>query len=482
MTDERFDLVVLGSGTVGQGPAYEAAKAGWRVAVVESGPPGGTCANRGCDAKKPYVNAAGAVAAWRRLAGKGLREVERGGEGGVERGGERGVEGVDWPSAHAFKRSFTDPIPDRTRRAMREAGLALIEGEPRFVERSAVEVTLKSGGTRKLRGERFLIATGLKPRPLDFTGCERMTSSDEFLELERLPRRIVFVGGGYISMEFAHAAARAGVACTVVERNGCPMRSFDGELVHRLMEATRAVGIGIACDNCVTRVEAAGEGVLAAVCEETGNRYEAELVVHGAGRVPSIEGLCLEVAGIEHDIGRGVRVDRELRSVSRDDVWAGGDVAWVQFPEDHDPLEGNPGQFTPVASRDATALRGNIVRGESRRPDYRGMPEVAFTLPSMARVGLNRKAAEQAGYEVRERRGDLASWKYYRELGVEHAAFHTLTDGKTGRLLGVSLLSPEAPITINIFALAIRHGMTAADLKAAMFAYPTEASGIAGML
>lgn len=480
MADATFGLVVLGSGTVGQGPAYEAAKAGWRVAVVECGPPGGTCATRGCDAKKPFVNAAAAVAAARRLAGKGV------GMGTVE--GEIPGAGVHWRAAHAFKRTFTDPIPDRTRADLRKAGIELVEGEPRFVERSVVEVALHGGGTRLLRGDRFLIATGLKPRPLDIEGADLVCSSDEFLELETLPPRVLFVGGGYISMEFAHAAARvggAGVTCTVVERGGCPLRAFDSDLVHRLMAASEAAGVHIQCDQCVTRVERSDDDTFVAVCEDTGKRFEADLVVHGAGRVPSIDGLFLDVAGVEHDMKRGVVVDRTLRSVSREDVWAGGDVAAVQFPDDGeggDPLEGNPGQFTPIASRDAKALRGNIVRGESNRPDYRAMPSVCFTLPSLAGVGLSPDAARKAGFDVEEKRGDMSGWKYYRELGVEHAGFHTVTDRASGRLLGAAMLSPEAAVTINIFAFAIRQGMTVTDLKATLFAYPTEASGIGSML
>ncbi|MFG0319142.1 MAG: FAD-dependent oxidoreductase, partial [Planctomycetota bacterium JB042] len=187
---DEFDVVVIGSGATGQSVAYAAREDGMSVAIVEARTLGGTCPNRGCDAKKVYVNAAEAFEATVRLAGKGLRTNDL---------------SIRWDELLRTKRSFTDPIHDGTADRLRDAGIEAVLGRARFVDPHALDVD-----GRRLRGDRIVVATGSRPAPVEFPGGERMIDSDAFLELEALPRRVVFVGGGFVSFEFAHVAARAG--------------------------------------------------------------------------------------------------------------------------------------------------------------------------------------------------------------------------------------------------------------------------------
>src|SRR5574338_480134 len=206
---ERFDLVVLGTGQGGSGPAFKCRKAGWRVAVVDDLPYGGTCALRGCDPKKVLVGAAELVDWHRRMAGHGLAGDVR----------------IDWPALMRFKRSFTDPIPEKREAAFRQAGIATYHGHARFVSDHELVVAEET-----LDAAHVVIATGARPAPLGIPGEQYVRSSTEFLELDELPRRIAFIGAGYISFEFAHIAQRAGAAAIVLGR-GAPLRRFDQDVV-----------------------------------------------------------------------------------------------------------------------------------------------------------------------------------------------------------------------------------------------------------
>src|SRR5438067_9557495 len=177
--ERQFDLVVVGTG-VTSAVASRCREAGWTVAVVDSRPFGGTCALRGCVPKKILVTATEAVHAARDLAGHGVRAADV---------------GLDWPELIRFKRSMIDSTPARTEQAWAAVGVEQFHGRARFVGPTTLAV-----GDDRLVGRRILIAAGAMPAPLPFAGAERLTTSEQFLSLERLPARLVFVGGGYISI------------------------------------------------------------------------------------------------------------------------------------------------------------------------------------------------------------------------------------------------------------------------------------------
>src|SRR5690606_9951784 len=176
---KRYDLVVIGSGSAASVAAKRCRTAGWSVAVIDHRPFGGTCALRGCDPKKILIGAAETVDQVRRLAGKGVRH------GDLE---------LDWPELMGFKRSFTDPVPEARESAFREQGIECYHGRARLAGRNAVAVD-----EEHLEGRYLLLASGAKPMPLGIGGEEHLVTSDEFMELDELPRRIVLVGGGYIA-------------------------------------------------------------------------------------------------------------------------------------------------------------------------------------------------------------------------------------------------------------------------------------------
>ncbi len=447
---EPLDLIVIGTGSAGSAPAYRCRRAGWRVGVVDELPYGGTCALRGCDPKKVLVGAA-EVADWhRRMQGRGLS----------------GDTHISWPELMRFKRTFTDPVPADREKAFQEAGIATYHGPARFEspERLSVDGQL-------LEARHFVVAAGAKPRHLGIPGEEYLLTSTAFLELDQLPARIAFLGAGYISFEFAHVSQRAGAQATIIGR-GKPLQHFEQDLVTRLVDHTRSVGIELRLDTEVTGLEKRGGGYRL-LLDAQGRRetIDADLVIHGGGRVPNTEGLDLRAADVATEPDGGVRVNEFLQSVTNPRVYAAGDAAAA------------PGSLplTPVAGYEGAIVASNLLKGNARRPDYRGIPSVVFTVPPLAGVGLTESEARAQELDIRIKVDDTSSWYSNRRVAETCAMFKVIVD-EADRIVGAHLLGPHAEEVINLFALAIRSGVPATDLKHLLYAYPTGGSDVPYML
>lgn len=447
--ERQYDLVVVGTG-VTSAVASRCREAGWTVAVVDRRPFGGTCALRGCVPKKILVSAAEAVHAARDLA-----------DTGVPAGGLT----IDWGPLLRFKRSLVGPTTERTEQAWARIGVEQFHGRARFVGPTTLTV-----GADRLTGRRVLVAAGAMPVPLTFPGAEHLITSEEFLDLDALPRRIAFVGGGYIAFEFAHVAARAGAQVTIVHRGARPLEAFDADLVDLLVRRTRELGIRVELDTEARGLQRSAEGWrLQCTQREREVAIEADLAVHAAGRVPELDDLDLDAAGVQRE-QRGVTVNEFLQSVSNPAVYAGGDAA----------ASGPP--LTPKADHDAGVLTANLLKGNHQRVDYDGIASAVFTVPPLASTGLTEAAARAAGRTFRTSRQDTSSWFNTRRVGETASAFKVLIDERDDRILGAHLLGPHADETINLFAVAIRLGIPARQLGQVPFAYPTYGSDIRFML
>ena len=288
-----------------------------------------------------------------------------------------------------------------------------------------------------------------------------MTTSDRFMELDTLPPRVAFIGGGYISFEFAWLSRMAGAAVTILHRSARVLKGFDGELSGRLVERYRSLGIDVLTDTPVREVMRRGSELV--VVHEHGE-LAVDLVVHGAGRVADVADLDLEGAGIQAG-RRGVHVDERLRSLSDSHVWAAGDAADKGLP------------LTPVASKEGKVVASGIL-GEDAVYDGRAVPSVCFSDPPLAAVGMNATEATRLGDAVNVKRADASEWFSQRRLGQTHAGLVVVTDAASGRLLGGHLLGVNADEVVNVLALAIRHGLTSDDLTAMTWSYPTATSDL----
>lgn len=447
---KQYDLIAIGTGTAGTTVATKCRAAGWNVAIVDYQPFGGTCALRGCDPKKVLVGAAEVIDWAHRMQGKGISRQDL---------------HIDWGALMAFKRSFTDPVPSRIENSLEKQGIDVFHGRARFRGPSSLEVE-----GQLLEARHFLIATGAKPMRLGIPGEEHLITSDGFLELEELPQRIVVVGGGFIAFEFAHIAARAGAKVTVLEQLPRFLRPFDPDLVDWLVDKSRQIGIDLHAGTSVAAVEK--DGVSYKVRTSTGEKqeiFEADLVVHAAGRVPDVDGLDLEIAGVELERGR-LKLNEFLQSVSNPAVYAAGDAA----------LMGPP--LTPVAAHDAHSVAANLLKGNQRRPDYQGVPSVVFTVPPLAAVGLQEEAARQQGLKFRVQHRKTSGWYTARRVNEDCSGYKILIEEGSERILGAHLIGPHAEEVINVFALAIRANLSAKDLKTVIWSYPTATSDVSYML
>lgn len=448
--NKEFDLIVIGGGTGGNGVARMAANAGWNVASIDSLPFGGTCALRGCDPKKMLIAITEGVEWAHNLDGKGLEAQTS----------------VDWPAMIAFKRTFTDAMPGRIEGGLEKAGITVLHGEARFTGRDTIEV---NGET--LSARHFHIATGARPMTLNIPGEELLATSTEFLELPERPDRLVFVGGGFIAMEFAHISKRAGAReVTVLEMMERPLINFDPDLVEILREATAELGVDLRTRAKVLKIEKNGADFT--VTYETPNGTETvkcDLVVHATGRVPDIDNLNLEAAGVEYS-HKGIKVSSFMRT-SNPAIFAAGDCA------DSGP------NLTPVSAYEGRIAGKNLLAGKDERElSYPAIPSVVFTLPQLASVGLSEAAAREKGMDFDTHFEKTESWYSSLRVGVKHSAYKVLVEKGTGKILGAHLIGPGAEEQINLFAMAMAAGLSANRIKGIIFAYPSFASDISSMV
>ncbi len=449
-----YDALVIGSGTAGQTAAYRLNAHGFRVGLIEHRRrPGGTCALRGCQSKKWFYEGAETVARARHLEGIGITTPAA----------------ADWRQLRDAKNGFTEKVPARTVDGLESAGIDYIRGRARFDGPRTLIV-----GDRSLTAAFIIVATGAVPTSLPIDGFERAIDSSAFLDLDALPPRILFIGGGFISFEFAHFAARLGPVDgrrTILEAQERPLSAFDAEMVDLLTDASGDAGIDLHCGIEITGIEKSGDAWV--VTTRDHGRFEADLVVNGAGRTADVEDLDLQRADIT--AGRqGIAVDDHMQT-DNPRVFAVGDCAATT-------------QLARVADAEAQIAADTIAarlgRGQADAVmDYTVVPAVLFTCPQYGMVGKTEQALKHDGVVYRKSFAKQLSWPTYRRLGLRSAGYKILCDAD-GRLLGAHILSDSATGLIGMFTLAMNNRIPVDRLhrQSVMTPYPSRESDILYML
>lgn len=445
----NYDLVVIGGGNTGLSAAYRVARAGKKVALVDKGPVGGLCSLAGCNPKKVFVRAT-----------EVLDEIRRAGEHGIR----TGPVSIDWSRVWERKKSFTDPVPGQTEESLQKRGIDLIRGEARFVSTDALAV-----GDRTLGAAGFVVATGSHPRRLRFPGAELAKTSDDVLELQEPPKRMVIVGAGVVAFEFGQVFARLGTMVTMLSRRGRALAGFDEDFIENVVKFTETLRVEFLKETEVQSVVQTESGLRIELSASGERRaIEADFVLNSAGRVAAVESLDLPRAGVEAS-EKGVVVDDYLRSPGNRRVFAGGDAHGVR-------------QLSPVASYEGRVIARNFLEGDVEEVDYSRIPRAVYTVPPLASVGLTEEEARRAGKAIDVAANDMTSWKVYAIAGEALAGAKVVTERGTGQILGAQLLGAGAAENIHVFALAMHAGITAEHFKRMVFAYPTFASALESTL
>lgn len=450
---ERFETIIIGTGTAGQTAAIDLAAEEYSVAIVEgSGKPGGVCALRGCQAKKWFYEVAELVARSRHLQDIGVTKPPR----------------IRWQDILREKNKFTSRVPEKTVSNLKGNGITYIEGDASFIDESTVAVKDK-----KYSAGSFIVATGAQPILLPLEGSSHMITSDEFLELEALPERIAFVGGGFISFEFAHFVARLGENVKdiiILETNDSVLSAFDQDMVRQLMDASESEGIQIHTNVSILSIKE-NDGSYS-IAFESADDLEVDLVVNGAGRAPNLEKLSLAATGVDFS-KRGITVNRNMRS-SNANIFAIGDCAdSIQLARVAD-MEAHIAAETLISEKNGTSSAGI---------DYSAVPAILFTYPQLGMVGKTEEQLKEEEIAYFKSFDTCLNWPTYRRVGLKHSAYKILV-GIDDRILGAHVLSDNTTGLINTFKQAMIDKTSITELRRnnVMTPYPSRESDILYML
>ncbi|MBO0735751.1 MAG: NAD(P)/FAD-dependent oxidoreductase [Alphaproteobacteria bacterium] len=446
MPTRSFDVVILGGGNAGMGVTVAARQAGLKVAMIEPDLLGGTCPNRGCMPKKVLVAAAHA-----------LDEIERAKAHHIT----VGRPSLDWAALIDREKAMIRDIPGSLADAMARRGVEVIRDRGCFAGPNAVALA-----GEVLEAKHIVIATGSKPRRLPFPGAELMVTSDDVLNERSLPASVVFVGGGVIALEFSHVYARAGARVTILEMLPRLLANMDTDAVSQLHSRTERLGVAVHAGIEIQRIERAGDGLRVSYVEDgSEHAVEADRVVHGAGRIADLDGLKLSAGRVASERGE-IALDAHLRSISNTSVYACGDAVAT-----------SP-QLSPIATYEGRIVGRNIVEGPRHTPEYASIPACVFTVPALASVGLTQAAAEEQGIDLRVEVNDMRNWLSGRTYAETAAWAKVLIDKHSDRIVGAHILGHAGEELIHIFALAMKHGITAGDIKELVYGFPTFSADI----
>lgn len=448
---KEYDVFVIGTGTAGKTVAKNSAEKGLKVAIADNREFGGTCSQRGCDPKKVLLGLTEILDRAKNMQGKGIAKLPEN----------------NWEDLMRFKQTFVTAVPAATEKDLTAKGIELYHQSPKFLDENTLSVEGKTVTAKKI-----VIATGQIARPLNIVGEKYALKSEDFLSLPKLPASMLFIGSGYIGMEFAHIAARMGVKVTVMDLAPRPLSNFDEQLVGLLQEASEELGIKFIFNAEVEKIEKLQKN-FRVTAKQNGKDItaSAEMIFNTSGRVPSIEDLDLEKGYVEFS-KKGIVVNEFLQSVSNKNVFSCGDVS---------DSEGLP--LTPLSSYESAVVSENILKKSNfRKITYPPQPSVVYTLPNLASIGLSETAAKEKGFKVRVEYKEAQDWFNAKRINEKFYAYKTITDVKSGNILGAHLLGPEAGEVINMFSIAMAGKVTMEDLKNMLFAYPSWGNDVKSMV
>lgn len=449
MAKEGFDLVILGSGSAAFAAAIKASELGANVAMTESGTIGGTCVNVGCIPSKSLIHAAKGYYGQSHTSFKGI---------GCRNGD------LDLASLIRQKDSLVSHLRNKKYIdiAKNDPNISIIKGRARFLSKTEVEV-----GDSIIESPRFIIATGARSCIPLFVGIDkiRYITSTEAFKLKRLPRSMIIIGGGFISLELGQMFHRLGTKVTILERGSHLLSGFDEEVARSIQDILAGEKIAIYTNSPVEGVEQKGKEIeVTASVNKKRRQFIGEELLIACGRVPNVEGIGFEDVGVEKDQRGFLKVDMEMKTTA-DSIWAAGDVT-------------GPPQATPIGAREGVIAAENAIADRHIRMDYSVIPRAVFTDPEVASVGLTAEEARAKGIKVTAECLDLNHVPKAAAIYQTKGLVKMVIEEETKRILGVHLVADRGADIIHEAALAIKYQLTTRDLIEMIHVYPTMSEAI----
>ncbi len=442
---EKRGIIVIGGGPAGYMAAIRASQLGGKVTLVEEKNLGGICVNRGCIPTKFLLHTVDIY-----------QSIKDAGQYGISVAGVN----LDLSKVQVGKNKVISTLVSGVEGLLRGNNVEVISGRAKLTQPKQVEID-SGQGKKTIQAEKVIIATGSKPIVLPIPGADSpdIMNTEDMLNLDRLPKSLVMVGGGVIGVEMATILAKLGCKVSVVEMMPHILPAQDAELVAILDGALREDGVEIYCGAQVTRIEDTKGGKLVTFSDsnKVEKKLEAEAAAVCVGYRPNIEGLGLDGCSIAVERGR-IQVNERMQT-SVPDIYAAGDVvggmmlAYVSFAEGRIAAENAMGKDTKI--------------------DYQAVPQCIFTLPEVASVGLTEEEAVAKGYQLRIGRFPFVGSGMAKILGEQRGLVKIITDQDYGQILGVHIVGPRATSLIPEAALAMKLEATAQDITATMHAHPT---------
>jgi len=432
-----YDLFVIGGGSGGVRAARVAAsEAGAKVGLAEEDRYGGTCVIRGCVPKKLMVYAS---------------DFSRHLEDAFAFGWSVENSGFDWQKFRKKLHLELDRLETIYRNLLRNAGVDTYDQRAKLLDPNTLVI-----GEKKLTARTILIATGGRPFRPDIPGIENALVSDDIFNLEKLPKSMAIIGGGYIACEMASIMNGFGVNTKLIYRGDQILRGFDKEIRDHVAGEMAKNGISISLNEDVTKINVTAEGL--ELVNSEGKKENFDKILTATGRTPNSKDLGLNNSGVQIGEQGEILVDNFSKS-SRDSVYAIGDVT-------------NRSNLTPIAIREAMSFVNTVFRDKPEKLDYQFVPTAVFTNPEVGTVGLTEEEASQFGplaiYTTK--------FKSMREgfAGREDRVFMKLiVEEKNQKVLGCHFVSPFAGELVQLAAVAVTMGATKHDFDKTIAVHPT---------
>ena len=446
MDEYDYDFFVIGAGSGGVRASRVAASFGARVAVAEDGRLGGTCVNVGCIPKKLLV-----------YASHFHHDFE---DAAMGYGWTVGERSFDWPTLIANKDREIERLNGIYSRLLDQAGVTHIEGRARLVDPHTVAV-----GDQRYTAQHILVATGGRPVRPSIPGAEHAITSDEAFALERLPQRVLIVGGGYIAVEFAGIFQGLGAQVIQAYRGTLFLRGFDDDARTLVASEIQKAGIELRLHCEVEAIEKTSGGLRAVLSD--GEVREVDEVFYAIGRHPNTEGLGLEKIGVDVDESGAIVVDDYSRS-SIESISAIGDVT-------------NRVNLTPVAINEGICVANTLFNDRPMIPDHDAVPSAVFSQPALATVGLTETEARERYAEIDVYVSEFRALKHTLTGRDERSLMKLIVERVSQRVLGLHVVSPDAAEIVQGFAVGIKLGATKSDFDATVAIHPTAAEELVTM-